>query len=212
MFLNVLIFTIFSSFCLLSSIFVIFSKNPIFSVLFLIFTFICVTCLLFTLNLEFLPISFIVVYVGAIAVLLLFVIMMLNIKLSELSADSKSLLPFALIFGCFLFFEVIFLFQNEFANLKLFNFGNNFFLADSLNSVNNNTTFLNFLSLFSNVKTIAFTLFSDYLFCFFLSSLILLLAMVGTIVLTLKKRWKNKTQNIYLQLMKNTQTSLTNYV
>ena len=85
-------------------------------------------------------------------------------------------------------------------------------MADSLNSVNNNTTFLNFLSLFSNVKTIAFTLFSDYLFSFFLSSLILLLAMVGTIVLTLKKRWKNKTQNIYLQLMKNTQTSLTNYV
>ena len=65
-------------------------------------------------------------------------------------------------------------------------------MADSLNSVNNNATFLNFLSLFSNVKTIAFTLFSDYLFSFFLSSLILLLAMVGTIVLTLKNDEKIK--------------------
>ena len=78
------LFYIISSFSILSSFFVIISKNPIFSVLFLILSFTNVSCLFFLFNFEFLPISFLIVYVGAIAVLFLFVLMMLNIKLAEL--------------------------------------------------------------------------------------------------------------------------------
>jgi hypothetical protein len=70
---------------------------------------------------------------------------------------------------------------------------------------------LNFIKLFSNIKMISYTLFNDYLYCFFLSSLVLLLAMIGSITLTLKKQWKNRGQDVYLQLMKKTKNSLTTY-
>jgi NADH-quinone oxidoreductase subunit J len=80
-------FYLFSGFAVLSAFFVIFSKNPVFSVLFLIFTFTNVSCLLFLFNFEFLPVIFLIVYVGAIAVLFLFVLMMLNIKYAELQEN-----------------------------------------------------------------------------------------------------------------------------
>ena len=84
MFIKYNLFICFCAFCLISSIFVIWTKNPIFSVLFLIFSFFNVSALLLLFNFEFLPITFLVVYVGAVAVLFLFVLMMLNIKLAEL--------------------------------------------------------------------------------------------------------------------------------
>jgi len=78
------LFSIFSAFTLASASFVITTKNPIFSVLFLILTFFNIAATLLLLNFDFLPIVILVVYVGAIAVLFLFVLMMLNIKLAEL--------------------------------------------------------------------------------------------------------------------------------
>jgi len=172
----------------MSSIFVILSKNPVFSVLFLIFTFTNVACVLFIFNFEFLPISFIVIYVGAIAVLFLFVLIMLNVKLAELSENRSYFLPFAIIFGICFFVELLFLFRFEFIFVKIFH--NSFadvFLSDFLNVFAINASFVNLCRLFSNMQIVAFALFNDYLFCFILSGLVLLLAMVGTIALTLKK-------------------------
>ena len=89
MFLTSSVFHVFSSLALISGTMVIASRNPIYSVLFLILTFFNLSCLLFILNIEFLPILFLIVYVGAIAVLFLFVLIMLNIKLSELKEGMK---------------------------------------------------------------------------------------------------------------------------
>lgn len=95
------LFYFFSSFCILSSIFVIMTKNPIFSILFLILSFVNMSCCLFLFNFEFLPLSFLVIYVGAIAVLFLFILMMLNIKLAILNQNFNNLLPFAIFFFAF---------------------------------------------------------------------------------------------------------------
>ena len=93
------IFHFFSGFSVICSLMVVSAKNPIHSVLFLILTFFNLSCLLFILNVEFLPLLFLIVYVGAIAVLFLFVLIMLNIKLSELKEGSKQYFFIALIFG-----------------------------------------------------------------------------------------------------------------
>ena len=182
------LFIIFSSFCIVSSIFVITSKNPIFSVLFLILTFACASCLLFIFNLDFLPISFIVIYVGAITVLFLFVLLMLNIKLSELTENYSYYLPFFFIMGFIILAEIFHVIKFGFISLSFFDTGVNSFLFEYLNYFTTKNSFLNFIKLFSNIKMISYTLFNDYLYCFFLSSLVLLLAMIGSITLTLKKQ------------------------
>ena len=211
MIVNSILFIFFSSISIISAIFVICSKNPIFSVLFLIFTFANVTCILFIFNLEFLPISFVIIYVGAIAVLFLFVLMMLNIKFAELTENTTNNLPFIFIFSLLFLSEICYLFKFEFFDLQLTQISSELFIFDYLYLFSVKYAFLNFCQLFSNVQTVSFALFNDYLYCFFLSSLVLLLAMIGTISLTLKKQWKSRTQNFYSQLMKNTKKSIISY-
>jgi len=108
------LFYAFSSLAILSSLLVILSTNPVYSVLFLILSFCNVSSLLFLLNLEFLPVTFLVVYVGAIAVLFLFVMMMLNIKLSEFKEDNFHYLPLALFFSALFAVELLFIIRSEF--------------------------------------------------------------------------------------------------
>ena len=120
----------FSSICIISAFFVIFSKNPVFSVLFLIFTFANVTCILFMFNLEFLPISFVIIYVGAIAVLFLFVLMMLNIKFAELTENTTNNLPFVLVFSLLFLAEIFYLFKFEFFSLQLAQNSSELFIID----------------------------------------------------------------------------------
>ena len=102
--LSLLLFYFFGCLGIGSSMMVVLSRNPVFSVLFLILSFFNISALLFLLELEFLPIVFLVVYVGAVAVLFLFVLMMLNIKLAELRENTTHYLPIA----CFLFFYLLF--------------------------------------------------------------------------------------------------------
>lgn len=105
---------VFSCFAIVSSCCVIFSKNPVYSVLFLILAFLNVSALLFLLQLEFLPVVFLMVYVGAVAVLLLFVIMMLNIKLAELKARDTHYAPVAILFFLLFSVELTLLVRSEF--------------------------------------------------------------------------------------------------
>ena len=125
-------FYFFAGFAVLSSFFVILSKNPVFSVLFLIFTFTNVSCLLFLFNFEFLPVIFLIVYVGAIAVLFLFVLMMLNIKLAELKENYWMLIPLIAIFSFILFLEFSFLMRAEFYPLNFSGDSSFSFLFSSL--------------------------------------------------------------------------------
>jgi len=197
-----LFFCLFSSLALLSSVLVILSKSPVFSVLFLILTFCNVSGLLFLLNLEFLPITFLVVYVGAIAVLFLFVIMMLNIKLSELKSDSAHFYPIALLLSFVFFLDIFLLTQLDFVPL-FFSFAHESFAIDSVSH------YLNFmggsLNCFheNNLQSIGRVLFVEHAFQFVLVGFVLLLAMVGAIVLTLQKTFLSKTQNVYLQVLQN---------
>ena len=202
MFVKYNLFIIFSAFCLTSSIFVIWTKNPIFSVLFLIFSFFNVSALLFLFNFEFLPIAFLVFYVGAVAVLFLFVLMMLNIKLAELLENYYNIVPVGLIFGFIFIYQLLFLLRFEFELFDNLDKYSVFFLSDFSNISTIKTNFYNLNYAFTNIKLLGFALFSNYLYHFLISGLVLLLAMIAAIVLTLQKNFVNKTQNVYKQILK----------
>ena len=97
--MNLVLFYMFASFALLAGIMVIRAKNPVYSVLFLILVFCNVSGLLLLINLDFFAMVFLVVYVGAIAVLFLFVVMMLNVKLAEINDSILRYLPVGVVFG-----------------------------------------------------------------------------------------------------------------
>jgi NADH-quinone oxidoreductase subunit J len=205
------LFYLFSSFAILSSLFVISTKNPVFSILFLISTFVNVSCLLFLFNFEFLPIAFLVIYVGAIAVLFLFVLMMLNIKLAELQGNYSTMLPIAVIFGFMFLLEFLLLFRAEFVFLNNTDSVSTVFLSDILNTSIFKANFGSLLGAHGNLKTIAVAVFSHYLLPFLLAGYILLLAMVAAIILTIQKTFVSKSQNIYTQIMADYQKSIVNY-
>jgi NADH-quinone oxidoreductase subunit J len=211
MFTSFGLFYFFSSLSILTSIFVITTKNPVFSILFLILSFVNVSCLLFLFNFEFLPIAFLVIYVGAIAVLFLFVLMMLNIKLAELQESYFSFLPISIVFGTVFLVELLFLFRSEFAFLELYSQSSIYFLTENVETVNSNVAFDNFFGLNTNLKIIAVSIFNDYLFAFLIAGYVLLLALVAAIVLTIQKSFVSKTQNIYSQILADYNNTIVNY-
>jgi NADH-ubiquinone oxidoreductase chain 6 len=89
---------------LISGIFVIISKNPIISVLFLIGLFLCISTYLMLLGMTFIGIAYLLVYIGAISILFLFILMLINIRISELQGNTNNSLPLALITGVFLYY------------------------------------------------------------------------------------------------------------
>lgn len=180
--------------CLLlffSGLMVAFSTNPVESVLFLILAFFNAGAILITFNAEFLGLIFIIVYVGAIAVLFLFVIMMLNVKIHEnifqrLFVENKSRFAF-LSFLFYLSITILYVFIKSVVGSKdhLSNFGFNIFgFVDSLN----------------NIDVLGQVLYNYYLVSFLLAGLILLVALIGAIVLTLRFNSTHKTQIVSRQL------------
>jgi len=190
---------------------VITTKNPVFSILFLIVSFVNVSCLLFLFNFEFLPIAFLVIYVGAIAVLFLFVLMMLNIKLAELQESYYSFIPISLVFGFVFVTELLFLFRSEFVFLDTFNQNSLYFLSEYIDASMSQTAFNNFFGSNTNLKSIAISIFSDNLFSFLIAGYILLLALIAAIVLTIQKTFVSKTQNIYTQILADYNNTIVNY-
>lgn len=149
---------------ILSSIFVFLSENPVHSVLFLVITFLSSASICFCFGADFLGLIFIIIYVGAIAVLFVFVIMMLNIK--RLNKSFKSFYFLYIFF--FLFFLQVYLgFSKCFSNFSFYQF--DFFFFDSL----------------SIEFYIGQTLYNYFVFCFLLAGIILLIAILGAIILTL---------------------------
>ena len=109
-----LLFSLFSSIALISGVMVITARNPVHSVLFLILVFCNAAGLLILLELDFFAMIFLVVYVGAIAVLFLFVVMMLNIKLSEVNENILRYLPIGGLIGILFLFEILIVVDNDF--------------------------------------------------------------------------------------------------
>lgn len=183
--------------CILFGVLTITSKNPIVSVLFLIGLFSVISLYLIMVNLTFIGISYLIVYVGAVSILFLFILMLINIRISELLSKSNNYLPLAIL--CVIVFVYI-LGQNIPYNkeIKLYNIFNSKLdkteisqdLTDKSGEIslvvgNNWETTLIDVTDISSIGNIMYTSYSIWLI---IASLILLLAMVGSIVVTLKSR------------------------
>jgi len=184
--LTIFLFFIVSIITITSSLLVILSKNPIHSVLFLILVFFNAAILFLFSEAEFLAMILLIVYIGAVAVLFLFVIMMLDINTAKLRQGFSNYLPIGLFVGFIILLELLYVVsQSKISFLKK-------------NVTENKIT----NEIFENTKIIGNVLYTDYFLLFQLSGIILLVAMIGAILLTLRKREGTKKQNIYKQILK----------
>ncbi|MDC0615746.1 NADH-quinone oxidoreductase subunit J [Candidatus Pelagibacter sp.] len=184
---HAIFFYIFSLIAIVSAIMVTVSKNTVHSVFFLILDFISISCLFIMIGAEFLGMIMLIIYVGAVAVLFLFVVMMLNVaqqKNQWFSArESSKHLPVGLIISTIIFFELIIV------------IGGWKYKPDLVSSMS-----LNIDSSISNTHAIGYVLYTDYIHIFQLSGMILLVAMIGAIVLTFRKRSGVKKQSYFSQI------------
>ncbi|MBD1142413.1 MAG: NADH:ubiquinone oxidoreductase subunit J [Pelagibacterales bacterium MED-G39] len=180
-------FYTFSIIAIISAIMVTTSKNTVHSVFFLILDFISISCLFIMIGAEFLGMIMLIVYVGAVAVLFLFVVMMLNVAQQKnqwfSSEDSSKHIPVGLIISTLIFVELIIVIGGWKYKPDLF---------DINNSVE--------LSKVSNTHSLGQVLYTDYIHVFQISGMILLVAMIGAIVLTFRKRTGVKTQSYLKQI------------
>ena len=167
-------FYFFAIFLIFSSLSVIFSKNPVNSVLFLILAFLNSTFLFILIGAEFVGIILAIVYIGAVAILFLFVVMMLDIELIDIVFSVKRYIPLAVLFSIVIISEIIYL--TVVKTVK----GN---LVLEPSSVN-------------NTESIGDVLYTKFFIDFQLSGIVLLLAMIGAIVLTHIYKPTIKRQNI----------------
>ena len=169
-----LFFYLFASVMLASSFMVVISRNPVYSVLFLILAFFNAAGLFILLGAEFLAMLLVVVYVGAVAVLFLFVVMMLDINFAEMRAGFQRYLPLGLLVGGILVFELVAaMYGDAFSDKNLF--------SDPR---------------VSNTTMLGGVLYTKYAFLFQIAGLILLVAMIGAISLTIRRRVGVRRQSV----------------
>ena len=180
MILYSLTFYLFSSIAVLSALMVISAKNPVHSVLFLILSFVNAAGLFVLLGAEFLAMILVVVYVGAVAVLFLFVVMMLDINFIKLREGFLQYLPFGALLGIVLVIELGIL-----------------YLTDTSSNIKSSLTSLeSSINELENTKMIGQILYTKYFYLFQICGIILLVAMIGSITLTLREKEGVKKQNI----------------
>ena len=184
---HAIFFYTFSIIAIVSAIMVTASKNTVHSVFFLILDFISISCLFIMIGAEFLGMIMLIVYVGAVAVLFLFVVMMLNVAQQKNQwfagqATSKHI-PVGLIISTLIFFEIIIVIGGWKYKPEIFDINNS--LAST--SV-------------SNTHSLGQVLYTDYIHVFQISGMILLVAMVGAIVLTFRQRSGVKKQSYIKQI------------
>ena len=184
---HAIFFYIFSLIAIISAIMVTVSKNTVHSVFFLILDFISISCLFIMIGAEFLGMIMLIVYVGAVAVLFLFIVMMLNVaqqKNQWFSAkESSKHIPVGLIISVIIFFELIIV------------IGGWKYKPDLVSAMS-----LSIDKEISNTHAIGYVLYTDYIHIFQLSGMILLVAMVGAIVLTYRQRSGVKRQSYFSQI------------
>jgi NADH-quinone oxidoreductase subunit J len=179
--LQAIAFWFFSVILVFSALMVIASRNPVHSVLFLILAFFNAAGLFVLLGAEFLAMILIVVYVGAVAVLFLFVVMMLDIDFAELQRGAVRYLPLGAAIGALLVVELISIAVNLFGRRAQ---------GAVPHATPAHTT---------NTEALARILYTDYIYYFQIAGVILLVAMIGAIVLTLRHRQGVKRQSIRRQ-------------
>ena len=169
--------------CILSGIFIIISKNPIVSVLFLILLFSGISCYLIIIGIKFIGLSYLLVYVGAVSILFLFILMLINIRVSELISDTSNNIPLAVlaVLAFFIPFSNILPKTGSDITDKIY------LPSDLVLFVSSNNWEGNIVDV-SDIMSIGNIMYSNYSIWLILTSIILLLAMVGSIVITIKQK------------------------
>lgn len=184
-----IIFYFFSFVTIASSLMVIASRNTVHAVFFLILDFVSISCLFIMLGAEFLGMLTLIVYVGAVAVLFLFVVMMINVNFAELKTGFLEYIPFGLLIGLVILLELGMM------------FGSWKYKSDFVPSaVSSKAT--------TNTESIGLVVYTDYFFFFQLSGFILLVAMIGAIVLTFRKKNSLRRQDITTQVSREREESV----
>ena len=189
---------------ILSGISVIISKNPVVSVLFLIGLFLTIACYLMMLGINFIGLSYLLVYVGAVSILFLFILMLINVRISELVVNSSNSIPLAILIGIFFNISLSKVFPYQ-LNSEI---GFNKIFSTEMYSIHNNINYIlnNFYSLYNNelsfvtsqvwdgrlaetfhITTIGNIIYTNFPLWLILTSVILLLAMIGSILITIKQ-------------------------
>jgi len=176
-------FYLFASSLIVGGLFTVISRNPVHSVLWLILSFISAAGLFVLLGAEFVAMLLIIVYVGAVAVLFLFVVMMLDVDFAELKAEMARYMPLALLIGVILLMQ----FGIAFGNWQM---------ADGAEAARAAPTPADI----HNTAALGLLLYDTYFILFQLAGLILLVAMIGAIVLTLRHREGIKRQDVLAQM------------
>jgi NADH-quinone oxidoreductase subunit J len=194
---HTLFFYFFSTIAVLAAIMVVVSKNTVYSVFFLILDFISISILFIMIGAEFLGMIMLIVYVGAVAVLFLFVVMMLNVsEIKSQTTDRKGLInniSVGTVVGVIIFLELLVVIGG-------------WKYKSNLNMLSN----ISFNKNISNTHALGNVLYTDYIHLFQISGIILLVGMIGAITLTFSKREDVKRQNYFDQITreKNTGVSL----
>ena len=183
---HAIFFYVFSIIAVVSAIMVTVSKNTVHSVFFLILDFISISCLFIMIGAEFLGMIMLIVYVGAVAVLFLFVVMMLNVAQQKnqwfISEQNSGHIPVGLLISTIIFFELIIVIGGWKYKPDLF---------ETSNLITNEM---------SNTHSLGQVLYTDYIHIFQISGMILLIAMIGAIVLTFRQREGVKKQSYLKQI------------
>ncbi|MDG1505290.1 MAG: NADH-quinone oxidoreductase subunit J [Planktomarina sp.] len=179
-----LAFYAFSMSTLIGGIFTVVARNPVHSVLWLILAFLSAAGLFVLLGAEFVAMLLIIVYVGAVAVLFLFVVMMLDVDFAELKAEMARYLPLGLVIGVIVLIQLMFAF-----GVWDYSAGYEGRLAAKFGAG-------------TNTGELGVILYDDYILIFQLAGLVLLVAMIGAIVLTLRHRVDVKRQDVVAQMMR----------
>jgi NADH-quinone oxidoreductase subunit J len=188
MIINAIFFYLFAGVCVASAVMVVTSRNPVHSVLFLILAFVNAAGLFVLLGAEFLAMILIVVYVGAVAVLFLFVVMMLDVDFSELREGFLSYLPVGALVGVVLLVELLLVLGG-------------WVIAPG-------TSHAAVATNVSNTQALGLVLYTKYVYFFETAGMILLVAMIGAIVMTLQHKPQVRRQNIVAQVARSRATAI----
>ena len=190
---SALFFYLFSGVAIASSLMVISARNPVHSVLFLILTFVNAAGLFIMAGAEFLGLLLIVVYVGAVAVLFLFVVMMLDVDFAELRQGYLQYLPVGLFVGLVILFELL-----AVAASWVVAPASETYVQEPIPDT----------AEIRNIEALGNILYTDYIFFFQIAGIILLVAMIGAIVLTLHHKPSVRRQDIATQVARDPQTAI----
>jgi NADH:ubiquinone oxidoreductase subunit 6 (subunit J) len=206
--IEVLLFYILGSLALVSGGLVVSARNPMHSILFLVLVFCNSAGLLLLLETEFLAVLFLIVYVGAIAVLFLFVVMMLNVRITELKESILRYIPIGGLVLIIFFLEILSVINGDlvpfFSATNLNLESQAVLLPMDLHIVN----WSNNINPTTNIEAIGELLYTYYFYAFLVASLILLVAMIGAILLTMRKQFNVRRQEVFDQVFNNLNTSV----